>query len=37
MSFSTAWSQWVFLNANNLVWTALVLGGVLFTDMLMRL
>jgi hypothetical protein len=32
-----AWNQWVSLNANNLVWIALVLGGVLFTDVLMRL
>ena len=23
MSFSDAWKQWVVLNANNLIWTAL--------------
>lgn len=32
-----AWNQWVSLNANNLVWIALVSDGVLFTDLLMRL
>ena len=37
MFSSKAWMQWVSLNANNLVWIALVLGGVLFTDLLMRL
>ena len=37
MFSSDAWSQWVSLNANNLVWIALVSGGVLFTDLLMRL
>ena len=37
MSFSDAWKQWVVLNANNLIWTALVLGGVLVTDLLMKL
>ena len=25
------WKHWVTLNANDLVWTALVIGGVLFT------
>jgi hypothetical protein len=30
------WKHWVTLNANNLVWTALVIGGVLFTTLLMR-
>jgi hypothetical protein len=37
MSFSEAWRQWVSLNANNLVWIALVSGGVLFIDLLMTL
>ena len=37
MFSSYAWSQWVFLNGNNLVWIALVSGGVLFTDLLLRL
>jgi hypothetical protein len=30
------WKHWVTLNANDLVWTALVIGGVLFTTLLMR-
>jgi hypothetical protein len=30
------WNHWVTLNANNLVWTALVIGGVLCTTWLMR-
>jgi hypothetical protein len=30
------WKLWVTLNANNLAWTALVIGGVLFTSWLMR-
>ena len=30
------WKHWVTLNANDLVWTALVIGGVLFTTWLMR-
>jgi hypothetical protein len=29
------WQHWVALNANNLVWIALVVGGILFTDWLM--
>jgi hypothetical protein len=29
------WQHWVALNANNLVWIALVAGGILFTDWLM--
>jgi hypothetical protein len=37
MFSSDAWKQWVSLNANNLVWIALVSGGVLFTDLLMKL
>ena len=28
--------HWVTLNANELIWTALVIGGVLFTSWLMR-
>jgi len=34
---SSAWTQWLSFNANNLSWIALVVGGVLFTDLLMRL
>ena len=30
------WKHWLTLNANDLVWTALVIGGVLFTTLLMR-
>jgi hypothetical protein len=30
------WKHWVALNANDLVWTALVIGGVLLTTLLMR-
>jgi hypothetical protein len=30
------WKHWVTLNANELIWTALVIGGVLFTSWLMR-
>ena len=30
------WQHWVTLNANDLTWTALVIGGVLFTSWLMR-
>ena len=30
------WQHWVALNANDLAWTALVIGGVLFTRWLMR-
>jgi hypothetical protein len=35
-SFRQGWKYWVSLNANNLAWTALVIGGVLFTSLLMR-
>jgi hypothetical protein len=35
-SFRQGWKHWVSLNANNLAWTALVIGGVLFTSLLMR-
>jgi len=35
-SFREGWKHWVTLNANDLVWTALVIGGVLFTTLLMR-
>jgi hypothetical protein len=35
-SFREGWKHWVTLNANDLVWTALVIGGVLFTSLLMR-
>ena len=30
------WQHWVTLNANDLTWTALIIGGVLFTNWLMR-
>jgi hypothetical protein len=29
------WQHWVAFNANNLVWIALVVGAILFTDWLM--
>jgi hypothetical protein len=29
-----AWKQWLGLNANNLVWTALVIGNVLLATLL---
>jgi hypothetical protein len=34
--FRDGWKHWVTLNANDLVWMALVIGGVLFTTWLMR-
>jgi hypothetical protein len=30
------WKHWVTLNATDLIWTALVIGGVLFTSCLMK-
>jgi hypothetical protein len=30
------WKHWVTLNATDLTWTALVIGGVLFTSWLMK-
>ena len=30
------WQHWVILNATDLTWTALIIGGVLFTSWLMR-
>jgi len=30
------WKHWVALNANDLMWSAAVIGGVLFTNLLMR-
>ena len=36
VSFREGWKHWVRLNATDLIWTALVIGGVLFTDCLMR-
>jgi hypothetical protein len=30
------WQHWVTLNANDLTWTALMIGGVLFTNWLTR-
>jgi hypothetical protein len=35
-SFREGWKYWVALNATDLIWTALVIGGVLFTSCLMR-
>jgi hypothetical protein len=35
-SIPEGWKFWVALNANDLVWTALVIAGVLFTSLLMR-
>jgi hypothetical protein len=35
-SFREGWKHWVTLNATDLIWTALVIGGVLFTNCLMR-
>ena len=35
-SFREGRKHWVRLNATDLIWTALVIGGVLFTDCLMR-
>jgi hypothetical protein len=35
-SIREGWQLWVALNANNLIWTALVIGGVIFTSCLMR-
>jgi hypothetical protein len=37
MFSSESWKQWVSFNANNLIWIALVVGGVLFTSLLMNI
>jgi hypothetical protein len=29
------WRHWLILNANNLVWIALVVGGIIVTDWLL--
>ena len=34
-SFRQGWKDWVTLNATDLTWVALVIGGVLFTTLLM--
>jgi hypothetical protein len=34
--FRGAWIEWFGLNANNLVWAALVIGNVLFVTLLTR-
>jgi hypothetical protein len=34
-SFREGWKYWVALNATDLIWTTLVIGGVLFTSCLM--
>ena len=34
-SFREGWKHWIALNATELVWTALVIGGVIFTSCLM--
>jgi len=30
------WKRWLAFNSNNLVWIALVSGGILFTTLLMN-
>jgi hypothetical protein len=35
-SFREGWKHWVTLNATDLTWTTLVIGGVLLTSCLMR-
>jgi hypothetical protein len=35
-SFHQGWNHWVTLNATDVIWTVLVIGGVLFTSCLMR-
>jgi hypothetical protein len=35
-SFREGWKHWVTFNATDLIWTAIVIGGVLFTTLLMR-
>jgi hypothetical protein len=35
--FSKAWSQWISLSGNNLAWIVLVVAGVLFTSLLMKI
>lgn len=35
-SFREGWKHWVSLNATDLIWTALVIGGVLFTSWLKK-
>lgn len=35
--FSSKYRQWASLNSNNLAWVALVVGGVLFTSLLMKI
>jgi hypothetical protein len=35
-SFREGWKDWVTFNATDLTWMALVIGGVLFTTLLMR-
>ena len=36
LSFREGWKHWASFNATDLIWTALVIGGVLFTSCLMR-
>ena len=35
-SFREGWKHWVTFNATDLIWTTLVIGGVVFTNCLMR-
>jgi len=35
-NFHDGWKNWVALSSNNLIWIALVSGGILFTTLLMR-
>ena len=36
VSFREGWKHWVTFNATDLIWTTLVIGGVVFTNCLMR-
>jgi hypothetical protein len=35
-SFRDGWKHWVALNSSDLIWTALVIGGVILTSCLMK-
>jgi hypothetical protein len=37
MSMQSSWDRWISFNANNLIWIALVVGGILFTSLIMEL
>jgi hypothetical protein len=36
MNIREGWKRWLALNSNNLAWIALVSGGILFTNLLMK-